>query len=143
MDYSEYLKFLEEEIGASVFSSVDSEGKVHSRIINVGVGNEQGVFFMTAPTTNFYQQLQDNSNVAVTGQINDDDGFRVIRLTGQVRELGKEKLEEILKDNPYAQDVYPDEEERASVQAFQIYKGEGNYHHLQKQEKEDFSWDVE
>lgn len=143
MSHTQYLEFLEKEIGASVFSTADENGKVHSRIINVGVGNEQGVFFMTAPTTDFYAQLQDNQNIAIVGKLVNDEGFRVIRIEGEVRPLGKDKLEEILADNPYAQDVYPNEEERESVQAFQVYKGKGNYHHLQNKEKVDFSWNVE
>lgn len=142
MAYEKYLNFLQEEIGAVVLATSGNDGVVHSRMVNVGVGNENGVFFMTAPSTDLYNQLEENQNVAITGSVNNDAGFRVIRIEGVVRPLGKEHLEEILKDNPYVSDVYPDEEERASVQAFQIFKGNGNYHHLQDREKIDFEWDL-
>lgn len=143
MAYADYLKFLQEEIGAVVLATAGKNGVVHSRMINVGVGNEQGIFFMTAPSTDLYQQLKENQHVAITGYVNNDQGFRVVRVEGLVRPLGKEHLEEILQDNPYVSDVYPDEEERASVQAFQIYQGKGSFHHLQKQEKTSFSWELD
>lgn len=127
------------KIGACVFSTVDEEGHADARYANVGVANEQGVFFMTAPTTHFYEELEANPSVAVTGMIK-EDGIEVIRLTGKVRAIGKEHLESILKDNAFVKNVYPDEGERSKVQAFQIYEGTGSYQHLQKHIKETFSF---
>ncbi|MDK6597450.1 pyridoxamine 5'-phosphate oxidase family protein [Aerococcus mictus] len=138
MELKDYMNVLE-NIGACVFSTVNEDGEADARYANVGVANEHGVFFMTAPTTNFYKQLTNNPKIAITGMLK-EDGIEVIRLQGTVREIGKEHLEAILKDNPFVQDVYPDEEERATVQAFQLYEGEGSYQHLQNHVKEEFSF---
>ncbi|AXY25814.1 ABC transporter ATP-binding protein [Suicoccus acidiformans] len=143
MTYTDYLQILQDEIGASVFATVDKDGHPHSRIANVGVADENGIFFMTSPKTQFYAQLQDKPEVAITGMVNNDKGIQVIRVEGQVREIGKDRLEEILQDNPYVNDVYPDAEDQKSAQAFQVYKGKGTYQHLQKRVSEEFSFDLE
>lgn len=142
MEYKKYLALLQDEIGAAVFSTVDKDGLPQSRYINVGVGNENGIFFMTSPKTDFYQQLEGTSSVSITGMAKSEEGIEVVRISGSVRKIGKEHLEEILKDNPYVNDVYPDESDQKAVQAFQMYKGKGKYQHLQKKIVEGFEFYV-
>ena len=101
MQVEDILSILQNDIKAAVFSSVDAEGKPHARYINVGVANEQGIFFMTSPKTNFYKQLQGNQNVAITALKQDAYLIQVIRIEGKVKEIGREGLEEVLKDNPF------------------------------------------
>lgn len=124
------MKILEEDMGIAVFSTVDADGQPHARHINIGVANEKGVFFMTNPKTDFYQQMQHNPKIAITGFYKEGYVVQVIRITGTVKELGKEGLDEVLKDNPYVEQVYPDESDRNNVQVFQLYEGEGFYHSL-------------
>lgn len=142
MDYAKYLTFLQEKVGAAVFATVDGEGLPQSRFINVGVGNESGIFFMTSPKTNFYAQLENTPFVSITGMSKSENGIEVVRVRGQVRKIGKEHLTEILKDNPYVNDVYPNEDDQKAVQAFQMYDGQGKYQHLQNKIVEEFSFDV-
>lgn len=130
MKVQDVMKILEEDMKVAVFSTVDENNQPHARHINVGIANEDGVFFMTSPKTNFYQQLQKNPKIAITGFLEEDYVVQVIRITGTVREMGKDKLNEVLKDNPYVERVYPEEAERQSVQVFQLYEGEGFYHSL-------------
>ncbi|MRI84793.1 pyridoxamine 5'-phosphate oxidase family protein [Aerococcaceae bacterium WS4759] len=138
MNAEKYLSILQDKIGAAVFATVDENQQPDSRYINVGVANEKGVFFMTSPSSNFYKQLEANGHISITGMAKADGEIEVIRIKGAIRPLGQDMLEEVLKDNPYVKDVYPDEEKRKDVQVFQVYKGTGNYMHLQKRIKEDF-----
>lgn len=143
MQYADYLNMLEKKQSPSVFSSVDENGQAHARFINAGVGNKHGIFFMTSPKNNFYSQLEKNPSVAVTDNVGDDDHFEAIRVSGLARKVDEKYLKEILKDNPYVEQVYPDVEERRQVQAFQIYKGQGSYQDHQENINESFEFNVE
>lgn len=143
MNTTDYMTKLKEEIGLAIFSTVDAAGQPDSRYINIGMANESGVFFMTNRQTNFYQQLVAHPYTAITGMARKDGEIEVVRIKGQVQAIGREKLVEVLKDNPYVQDVYPDEKDRADVQVFQVFKGTGNYRHLQKQIEKDFTFGEE
>ena len=132
MNTKEILSILE-EMEVAIFATVDKEGKPHSRPIHIGVANEHGVFFMTSPQTHFYKQLQENPNVAIAAFSHDDYLIQVIRIEG------KEGLEEILAGNPFVKNVYPDDEQRAGVQVFQLYEGQGFYHSLTQGHKYTFN----
>ena len=138
MKVNDIMRILQEDMKVAVVSTVDENGQPHARHINMGVANENGVFFMTNPKTNFYQQLQGNQKVAITGFNEEGYVVQVIRITGTVREVGKEGLEEVLKDNPYVERVYPEESDRNNVQVFHLYKGEGFYHSLSQGHKYTF-----
>lgn len=138
MEIKEIMKVLEEDIGLAIISSVDENKQPDARPINIGVANENGVFFMTSPKSNFYSQITNDPNIAVTGVLQEDKKLQVIRITGKVRALGKEKLEEILEDNPYVEQVFPKESDQKSVQAFQLYEGEGFYHDYIQNKRHDF-----
>ena len=130
MKVEDIMRILEKDMEIAVFSTVDEKNQPHARHINIGVANEKGVFFMTNPKTDFYKQLQHNPKIAITGFYKEGYVVQVIRIVGTVRELGKEGLDEVLKNNPYVERVYPDEDDRKNVQVFQLYKGEGFYHSL-------------
>lgn len=138
MKVNEIMKVLQDDIKVAIISTVDEENQPHARPINVGVANEEGVFFMTSPETKFYKQLQANSKVAITAYSEKDYLIQVIRIEGQVRNLGKEGLQEVLKDNPYVDKVYPDADERKHVQVFHLYQGAGFYHSLTQGHKYTF-----
>lgn len=137
MTTEEILAILE-QLEVAIFASVDKDGKPHARPIHIGVANKHGVFFMTSPKTHFYQQLQENQNVAIAAYSQDNYLVQVIRIEGKVREVGRERLEEMLAGNPFVKDVYPDEQERAAVQVFQLYDGDGFYQSLTQGHKYTF-----
>lgn len=130
MKLEEVMKILQEQMKVAVFATVDENNKPHARHAHIGVANEQGVFFMTHPKTNFYAQLSQNPNIAITAMSEEGYLVQVIRIEGKVREVGKDLLKELLKDNPYVKHVYPDESERQGAHVFQLYQGEGFYHSL-------------
>lgn len=140
MELKDIMAILQNDMKVAVFATVDNEGKPHARHAHVGVANEKGVFFMTNPRTNFYQQMQTNQHIAVTAMSEDGYLIQVIRIEGKIREIGREKLEEVLKDNPYVQHVYPNESDRQEVQVFHLYEGEGFYHSLTQGHKYTFSF---
>lgn len=130
MEINDIMRVLEEDMGAVVISTVDGAGRPHGRYINIGLANEEGVFFMTSQETDFYQQLMANPHIAITGMKEEGYLIQVIRIDGVVRPLGREKLTEVLADNPYVHLVYPNEDDQTKVQVFQLYKGHGFYHSM-------------
>lgn len=130
MELQDVLKILQDDVRVGIFATVDEEGKPHARPINIGLANEQGIFFMTSPKTHFYQQLQANPNLAITVLKQDDYLIQVMRIEGLARPLGREKLEEVLQDNPFVKHVYPNESDISTVQVFQVYTGQLFYHSL-------------
>lgn len=138
MNTEEILQILE-NMEVAVFATVDENGKPHARHAHIGVANEHGIFFMTSPKTHFYAQMKENPYVAITAMSQEDYLIQVIRIEGKVRELGRKGLEEVLAGNPFVKDVYPDEQERAGVQVFQLFEGEGFYHSLTQGHKYTFS----
>ena len=116
MEVNEILRILE-EMNVAVVATADENNHPHARL-------------MTSPKTNFYKQLQKNQKVAITAMKSEDYLIQVIRIEGVVKEIGRERLEEVLKDNPFVKDVYPNEEDIAGVQVFHLYDGKGFYHSL-------------
>lgn len=129
MQVKEILAILE-EMGVAVFATVDADGLPHARHFHIGVANEQGVFFMTSPETNFYKQVADNDQVAITAMRQEGYLIQVIRIEGRVRFVGPERLHEMLVGNPYVNYVYPDKQQQDNIQVFQLYEGKGFYHSL-------------
>ncbi|MET3558832.1 putative pyridoxamine 5'-phosphate oxidase family protein [Streptococcus rupicaprae] len=138
MEVKEIMEILE-EMKVAVFATVDKDGLPHARHIHVGVANEQGVFFMTGPSTHFHQQMMDTGQVAVTAMAQEDYLIQVIRIEGRVRPVGPDLLHDLLKDNPYVSYVYPTAQEQQDVQVFQLYEGKGFYHSLTQGHKYVFS----
>lgn len=130
MELKDIMEILQNQMKVAVFATVDEQNKPHARHAHIGVANEHGIFFMTHPRTNFYKQMQHNQNVAITAMTEDDYLIQVVRVEGQVREVGRDRLEELLAGNPYVEHVYPEDADRQRVQVFQLYKGEGFYHSL-------------
>lgn len=141
VELNDYMQILE-EIGAAVFATVDQDGKPQTRFANIGVANENGIFFMTKEGNEFHEQLQANENVSITGMLNNDAGIQAITVNGKVRQVDQSYLEAILKDNPYVKDVYPDENDRKSVVALQVYSGQGSYLNLKEHTHESFEFEV-
>ena len=140
MDILQAMDLLKEKMKIGVFATVDKQGKPHARYANIGLANDKGVFFMTSPKTNFYQQLAKCPFVAMTALAQSDYSLEVIRIEGKVRILGPDKLAEVLTGNPYIDQVYPNPEDQAMVQVFQIYSGELTYQNLSQASHHHFSF---
>lgn len=138
MEIQDIMKILEKDMGIAIFSTVDENDQPHARHAHIGIANEEGIFFMTSPKTNFYKQMQQNPKIAITGFLEEGYLVQVIRIIGKVRMLNKDKLEAILANSPYVDRVYPNKYDQQNVQVFQLYEGEGLYHTLNQGERYTF-----
>lgn len=115
-------------------------GQPHARPIHIGHADETGVYFMTSPETKFYQQLMANDRIAITAFSEDDYLIQVIRIEGQARAIDYKQLKELLNNNPYVEQVYPDADKRSYIQVFHCYQGKGFYHSLTQGHKYEFEF---
>lgn len=65
-----------------------------------------------------------------------------VSVRGKVRELGQDKIPELIRKNPYMRDIYPNEESMQALTAFQIYEGSGEWFDLSKKpiERDSFTF---
>lgn len=92
-----YEKF--DKIGCLSFTTVDDAGIPESRIAHLRAWDEDGIYFMTMFTKDFYRQMKANGLLSVCGlcaktQVeHDEKGFPIfeggyaMRMTGHVREV--------------------------------------------------------
>lgn len=55
---------------------------------------------------------------------------KAVSVRGKVRNIGKEKLDEIFEKNLYMAEIYPEKESRMALEVFQVYEGQGEYFDL-------------
>lgn len=95
------------------------------------LADENGLYFLTARGKSFYARLMERPFVAISGMKGGDTLSTVaISVRGSVRNIGKERLDEIFVKNPYMAKIYPTEKSREALEVFQIYQGEGEYFDL-------------
>lgn len=105
------------------FATVDRDGKPHNRIIDVMIVEDEKLYFCTARGKDFYRELLDNPNVAVTGM---NQNWQTVRLTGKARRLTEDHdqwIDRIFKENPSMNGVYPGDS-RYILDPFVIEAGE-------------------
>lgn len=122
MEIKDYLRILAEDIHSVVLSTLDDDGRPVTRAIDIMRWDEKGLYFLTAQGKNFYDQLEDQKFVALTGV---KDG-RAVSLRGFVECLDGQYLEEIFNTHPYMQKIYP-EGTRKVLKVFRLYQAEGMY----------------
>jgi pyridoxamine 5'-phosphate oxidase len=88
-----------EEPNAMSLSTVDSEGKPHSRIVLIKGVTDNGIIFYTNYGSDKGSDLEYNSNVAVNFFW--DKLQRQVRLEGVVKKISKEKSEQYFNARPY------------------------------------------
>lgn len=124
MKLEDYLQFLKEDIHSTVFSTVDEDGKPKSRVIDIMLVKEKKLYFLTATTKPFYDQLIERPYVSITGLKGEESMSSVsITVNGEVREIGTNYLDEIFEKNPYMNDIYQTEESKHVLRVFELYKG--------------------
>ncbi|MFR3685468.1 MAG: pyridoxamine 5'-phosphate oxidase family protein [Enterococcus sp.] len=124
MKLEDYLQFLNEDIHSTVFSTVDEDGKPKSRVIDIMLVKEKKLYFLTATTKPFYDQLIERPYVSITGLKGEESMSSVsITVNGEVREIGTKYLDEIFEKNPYMNDIYQTEESKHVLRVFELYKG--------------------
>lgn len=122
MNTNDYLKMLVEEMHSATVATTDGEGRPQTRVIDMMLWDEAGVYFLTAKGKEFYTQLMEQKFIALSA-VKDK---KSVSLRGKVRNIGSEKLEETFQKNPYMQEIYPGDT-RAALEVFQIYEARGEY----------------
>jgi Uncharacterized conserved protein len=126
METIDYLKLLQKEIHSTIIATVDSDGKPVTCVIDIMLCDEQGLYFLTAKGKAFYERLQKNQYLSITGLKGADTMSSLsITVQGKATEIGTGRLEEIFQKNPYMAEIYPDSESRSVLTVFQVYPGIG------------------
>ncbi len=100
-------------------------------VIDIMLEDEHGLYFLTAKGKSLYNRLKCNQNIALSGIKGDDTmSSKSITIRGKVKEVGKDLLAELFKENEYMYSIYPTEESRKALSVFQIYEGEGEFFDL-------------
>ena len=122
MEKKDYLKILVEEIHSTTIATIGADGHPQTRVIDMMLWNEKGVYFLTAKGKAFYTQLMEQKYIALSAT---KDKIS-ISLRGKIRNIGNEKLDEIFEKNTYMQGIYPGDTSVA-LEVFQLYEAEGEY----------------
>lgn len=122
MEKKDYLKILVEQIHSTTIATIGADGHPQTRVIDMMLWDENGVYFLTAKGKAFYAQLMEQKYIALSAT---KDKIS-ISLRGKIRNIGSEKLDEIFEKNTYMQGIYPGDT-RAALEVFQVYEAEGEY----------------
>ena len=122
MNKGDYLKILTEDIHSAAVATVAGDGHPQTRIIDMMLWDECGVYFLTARGKAFYYQLMEQQYIALSAT-REKIG---ISLRGRIKNIGNEKLDEIFEKNTYMQEIYPGDTRRA-LDVFCLYEAQGEY----------------
>lgn len=125
----DYLKVLVEEIHSAVVATIDTDGKPITRVIDMMLYDEDGLYFLTAKGKTFYEQLMAQKYISLSAV----KAKKSISLKGKVENLGSEKLEEIFRINTYMQKIYP-KGTRDALEVFRLYNATGEYFDISEPE---------
>lgn len=117
-----YLKMLVEEFHSATVATIGEDGHPQTRIIDMMLWDEKGVYLLTAKGKAFYAQLMKQQYIALSAT----KDKKAISLRGDVKNIGKERLDDIFEKNVYMQSIYP-VGTRAALEVFLIYKAQGEY----------------
>lgn len=122
MTRDDYLRTLVEDIHSAVVATLDADGRPQTRVIDMMLWDERGVYFLTAKGKAFYDQLMAQKYIALSAA---KDKIS-ISLRGRVQNIGAERLDEIFEKNPYMQSIYPGDT-RGALEVFRLYEAEGEF----------------
>lgn len=133
MEAQKYLRYLVDEIHTVIVATVDDEGLPVTAAIDMMDCDEEGLYFLTARGKGFYDRLVRRGFMALTALKGEDTMSSVaVSVRGRVRELGPAKIPDLFERNPYMYQIYPTEESREALTAFQVFEGTGEWFDLSK-----------
>lgn len=116
------IRQLVEEVRSVTIATLTQEGYPQTRIIDLMLYDEQGIYFLTARGKNFYQELMEQKYISLTGM----KGKASFSLHGKIKNVGSYKRDEIFLKNTYMQSIYP-EDTREALDVFCLYEASGEY----------------
>lgn len=103
MTKNQYLNLLVNEFHSATMATIGTDGHPVTRIIDLMLWDESGVYFLTAKGKSLYTQLMEQKFIALSATAEK----RAISLRGKIKNIHSEKLEEIFERNPYMKGIYP------------------------------------
>lgn len=122
MNKNDYLRILVEQIHSTTIATIGTDGHPQTRVIDMMLWDENGVYFLTAKGKAFYTQLMEQKYIALSAT---KDKLSV-SLRGKIQNIHHEKLDEIFEKNTYMQSIYPGDT-RTVLEVFNIYEAEGEF----------------
>lgn len=107
-------------------ATVDAQGRPHSRIINIMLAENDGMYIVTSRGKLFYKQLAGTGEIALSASCPD---CQSLKFTGKARIADKKWVDRVFEQNPGMNEVYPGES-RYVLDAFHIYAGQGEWFDL-------------
>ena len=107
-------------------ATVDEDGHSRSRIINVMIAADEGMYIVTSKGKPFYEQLVKTGEIALSAMCPE---CQSLKFWGKVRIVEKEWVDRVFEQNPGMNEVYPDDT-RYILDAFLIYQGSGEWFDL-------------
>ncbi|HKI48807.1 MAG TPA: 4Fe-4S binding protein [Desulfobacteria bacterium] len=126
------------KIGSLTITTLDGD-IMHSRIISICGGDEEGIYFLTMDVKPFYRQLKKNPQVALcgiypssrktgknaVGQPTFAPGF-TLRITGEAREIFEDEVKEKADSGSEVHKYFLEDAARyPAIRFFCIFKGKG------------------
>ena len=126
MKLKEILSQLVNTIHTIVLATVDKQGHPYSAAMDRMLEDGHAIYFLTARGKSIYQRLKTNLYIALTGIKGEDTMSSIsISLHGNVKPIGKEKLDKIFIKNPYMKMIYPNQQAKEVLEVFKIEDYEG------------------
>lgn len=122
MQRNDYLKLLVEDMHSTTVATIGADAHPQTRVIDMMLWDDNGVYFLTAKGKAFYTQLMEQGYIALSAT---KDKVSV-SLRGKIKNIGSEKLDEIFERNTYMQSIYPGDT-RSTLEVFCLYDAEGEY----------------
>ena len=133
MNNRNWLEYLVKEIHTCVVATVDDDGLPVTAAIDMMDCDENSLYFLTAKGKGFYDRLKKQGYIALTGIKGESTMTSVaVSVRGKVREIGYDLIPKLFDKNLYMKEIYPTEESRKALTAFQIYEGGGEWFDLSK-----------
>ncbi len=129
-----YEKF--DKIGCLTFATVNEKGDPETRIAHLRAYDDDGIYFMTMFTKDFYKHMKNNSKLSICGLNantkveHDENGFPIfeggyaMRMTGNVEEISIDEIKK--KNNPLFDFCIKDYEKYNAMVVFCITNGYGD-----------------
>ncbi len=129
-----YEKF--EKIGCLSFTTIDENNIPVSRIAHLRAFDDEGIYFMTMFTKDFYKHLKNNGKISICGLCanseiqHDENGFPIfeggyaIRMSGNVKEVSIKEIK--AKNNPIFDFCIKDQEKYTAMVVLCITSGSGD-----------------
>jgi ferredoxin len=126
------------KIGSLTITTLDGD-IMHSRIISICGGDDEGIYFLTMDVKPFYRQLKKNPQVALcgiypssrktgknaVGQPTFEPGF-TLRITGEAREIPEDEVKEKADSGSKVHKYFLEDAARyPAIRFFCIFKGKG------------------